>query len=143
MSSKPMTLKRLQKIVANIEFDPWQFTVEEWQHKTEGSKLILRVGDPNGVDTFTGKPYPWKGRHWIISSHATENEVILTAFKAVITALEHEARESFTYKGVDLLNPHYDMGKLRRLRMAEKGLDVRDNKDYERLPAFITGVPAA
>lgn len=51
----------------------------------------------------------WSGRKWYISSHATESEVVLTCLKAVITALEHEAREKFTYLGFAIFHPHPDV----------------------------------
>jgi hypothetical protein len=48
----------------------------------------------------------WHCRKWRISRHATEREVVGTAFLAITTALEHEARESFTYKGLAIFGPH-------------------------------------
>jgi len=49
---------------------------------------------------------------WYLSRHATESEVVLTALKGVLTALEHEAREQFTYRGVALFGPHVDVRAL-------------------------------
>jgi hypothetical protein len=53
-----------------------------------------------------------KGRKWYVSKYSTPAEVVQTCFKAVITALEHEAREQFKYKGVAVLQPHMDLDML-------------------------------
>lgn len=54
----------------------------------------------------------WKGRKWYVSSHATDAEVIATAFKAVVTAEEHETREKFLYKGKAIYGPHLSLDAL-------------------------------
>lgn len=54
-------------------------------------------------------------RKWYISPYATQSEVIQTAFKAVLTAEEHEVRENFTYKGRPIFAPHYNVEKLAEL----------------------------
>ncbi len=48
----------------------------------------------------------WTGRKWYISAHSTVGEIVQTALKAVLTAIEHEAREQFKYKGVAIFQPH-------------------------------------
>ena len=42
----------------------------------------------------------------------TKSEVIQTAFKAVLTAMEHEVREKFHYKGKPIFGPHYHVDAL-------------------------------
>jgi hypothetical protein len=39
----------------------------------------------------------------------TETEIVLTAFKAVLTAYEHEARENFKVDGFAVLDSHYSV----------------------------------
>ena len=69
------------------------------------------------VDNMTGEHMDgWNGRWWRLSAHMTNGEIVQTVFKAVMTALEHEAREMFLYKGVSVLDPHYDIDKLAELR---------------------------
>lgn len=41
-----------------------------------------------------------------------KNEIVTTAFKAVMTAMEHEVRENFRYRGASIFNPHMDPDKL-------------------------------
>lgn len=70
----------------------------------------------------------WNGRKWPISRHSTDGEIVQTAFLALMTAIEHEARERFTYKGVSVFDPHYDIDKLVALRQSPGGgLKERDN----------------
>jgi len=63
-------------------------------------------------DSDTGQPSTQRGRKWLLSHHMTHSEVVQTAFKAVLTAVEHEVRESFTYKGCAIFGPHYDIERL-------------------------------
>lgn len=44
----------------------------------------------------------------MLSPYMCPNEIVTTAFKAVMTAMEHEVRESFRYKDVAIFNPHLD-----------------------------------
>lgn len=79
----------------------------------------------------------YKGRKWYISPYATDSEIVLTAFKAAATALEHEAREAFLYKGQAILGPHFDVDFL--VAAIEKtgnlALDVRHESPVEEAPA--------
>lgn len=52
------------------------------------------------------------GRMWYLSQHMTESELVLTAFKAALTAEEHECRERFQYRGRRILNPHVSVRAL-------------------------------
>jgi hypothetical protein len=40
-----------------------------------------------------------KSRKWLLSAHMTKTEIVNTAWFAVKTAIEHEAREEFFYQG--------------------------------------------
>lgn len=64
------------------------------------------------------------GRKWMLSPHMTRSEVVATAFKAVITAEEHEARELFKYKGKAVFCAHYDVDALVDLHGRQE-FDVR------------------
>lgn len=79
---------------------------------TKGGAIFLQLECPDGVCTVTGTARPWKGRKWYISPHSTRSEVVQTAFKAVVTALEHEAREAFRFRDVAVLDPHIDLDNL-------------------------------
>ena len=98
--------------------------------------LQLRVADHPEGRTFlqiyketvcnrTGEPYRDGGRKWDVSIHATESEIVLTVFKAILTFTEHELREQFEYKGFKILDPHTDVNSL---ILACQQKDVRSEK---------------
>jgi hypothetical protein len=57
----------------------------------------------------------------------TRSELVQTAFKAVLTSIEHEAREQFTYKGARVFGPHFDIEALVSACRASQ-LDVRKER---------------
>lgn len=52
------------------------------------------------------------GRKWRLSQYMTVSEAVQTAWLAYQVWLEHEARESFTYRGVAIFAPHFDVDAL-------------------------------
>lgn len=85
----------------------------------------LQIAETEGTDNVTGEPMSWRGRKWLISEHMTDGEIVQTVFKAVMTAMEHEAREQFKYRGQPILDPHYDIEKLVALRSRTDALGER------------------
>lgn len=68
------------------------------------------------------------GRKWMLSTHMTRSEVVQTAFKAIMSAEEHETREMFRYKGQAIFGPHFNVEAL--VKLAEQGqLDPRQPLD--------------
>lgn len=86
----------------------------------------LRVSCPSGADSVTGAPYPWHGRKWRLSPQMTDGEVVQTAFLALMTALEHEAREKFKFRGVAVFGPHFDIDALAAFASDPGNLKERD-----------------
>lgn len=117
--------ERLPPLLAQLNYPTMTFAVRK-----SGDDYHLRVECPDGTCNVTGMPDPWNGRWWRLSEHMTDGEIVQTAFKAVLTALEHEARERFTYKGVSVFDPHYDIEALVALRTSSGGgLKERDHHD--------------
>jgi hypothetical protein len=75
--------------------------------------LQFSLEAPDETSDCTG-PVRWRGRKWRISKHSTEREIVGTAFLALTTALEHEARESFRYEGAAVFGPHIPLSWLVR-----------------------------
>lgn len=75
----------------------------------------------------TGVDKMWKTRKWLLSRHMTDGEIVQTAFKATLTALEHEMREQFKYRDAPIFDPHYDIEKLVELRSNPVNLKERDS----------------
>jgi len=89
----------------------WKFHVgEDWTHGYPARPwLQVRFKAPCNVG---GQPAAQHGRKWRLSPHMTRSEIVLTALKAVLTAVEHEARERFTYRGLPIFGPHVDVDAL-------------------------------
>jgi hypothetical protein len=94
----------INKVLDRITFPNLRF--EAW---TEYSLVFMRVVCENGTCNITQSSMNWKGRKWRLSYYMTEMEIVNTAFKAVITALEHEAREQFQVDGVAIMDSHRNL----------------------------------
>lgn len=116
---------QIQEIVGRCKFPNWQILV-----KRDGNRLYLQVSDPNGIDIATGGPMPWTGRKWMLSPHMVPNEIVTTAFKAVLTAMEHEVREMFTYRDQPIFNPHIDPDKMAEFVANRSNLQEREDVQY-------------
>lgn len=112
-----MTLGELQSLCALCSFgdaaDP------EWTLKCGGGpssfwiQWVFMAQDSQG--------FGWgaqHGRKWQISQHSIPDEVVKTAFAAVLFALEHEARERFRYKEQPIFHPHTDVEALVEVQQA-------------------------
>lgn len=123
---------RLEGLLKRIAFPGLAFEVTTDSTFTEGFRWYLRVvapeGSPYAIDSHDKAPdggslppLPWAGRKWRLSPHMTDGEIAQTALKAILTALEHEARERFLVDGVPVFDPHYDLDKLVALRSSQGG----------------------
>jgi hypothetical protein len=108
-------------IVDRLDYPGYHFTIRNEAHA--GYSLQIRCDE--GTCNVTGKPLSWTGRKWKLSSYMTDGEVVQTAFMAVMAANEHETREKFTYRGVSVFDPHYDIEKLVELRRQPDALKER------------------
>lgn len=113
-----MTKHEMEQVLSLVRYKNWQFHVEE-----RGEHLYMQARFPD-PDLVTGVLETQHGRKWILSKHMTRSEVVTTAFKAVLTAEEHEVRERFRYRGRMVFGPHFNV---EALYDAAKRLDLRDN----------------
>lgn len=117
-----LLLQRAQDLINQCSFKGLSFDVIQ-----EGPEAVfLRVECAYGACNFTGDPFPWKGRKFRLSSFMTDGEIVQTAFLAIMTSMEHEVREIFTFQGASVFDPHYDIYKLVELRNSNEALDVRE-----------------
>lgn len=114
-----MTAQEVGQILAAVQYKDWSFIVG-----SEGGQWLYLQPQFIAVCRDSGAIQPQKGRKWRLSQHMTKSEIVQTAFKAVMTAEEHEARENFTYRGRAIFGPHYDVDDLAWLA-AEGRKDVR------------------
>ena len=115
-----MTVDKIKDILAAISFNDWSICV-----RGDDANMYLQV-QVYGKCNVSGKAFQWGGRKWRLSKFMTKSEIVTTAFKAVLTATEHETREQFKYKGVSIFDPHYDVEQLVALRIKDACLDERD-----------------
>lgn len=108
---------KLAEILHNIDLTGFLNDLNIKQGTTNGGDLYLQV-EMLGDGTHT-----WRGRKWGVSFWFTESEVVQTALKAVLTFLEHEAREGFLYKSKAVFNPHIDIDSL---------LEVADRRTFRQ-----------
>lgn len=109
-----MTLTRLdmENILGAIKYQDWKFHYDKMD---DGFyiQVQFRAKDSCPVPVSDSEQrIDWNGRKWYISRHSTEDEVVQTCLKAVLTAVEHEAREQFTYLGKPIFQPHMNLKDL-------------------------------
>jgi hypothetical protein len=116
-----MTLGETLELLAEVEFLDWEFEVS-----VEATIPFLRVAFLAPDNHSPGsEPVRQYGRKWRLSQRMTRSEIVTTAFKAVLTAMEHETREQFKYKGVDVFGPHIDVDAMHEAYSLDKRVDSR------------------
>ncbi|HVG81475.1 MAG TPA: hypothetical protein VNB28_04255 [Methylomirabilota bacterium] len=113
-----LTLDEMREIVSRIRCLDYEFHVLT---KGEVPYLQVRYVEP---DIVTGDPTDQHGRKWMLSHHMVRSELVQTALKAVLTSMEHRAREHFFFEGQRVFNPHFDVLALAELAR-DRRLDVR------------------
>lgn len=92
-------LERVQAVIDDINMPGYQFILEP-----VGDLFSIQVSyvEP---DVMSGVPEEQRGRRWVFPAGQTRGQISQTAFKAIMTSLEHRAREQFLYRGRPVLNP--------------------------------------
>lgn len=111
---------RLRAALDRCQFGDWKFKL-----KSAPAGVIFLQIEFNAPCTTTGESESWKSRKWQLSEHMTDSEVVQTAFKAVLTAQEHEAREKFKYRGRAIFGPHFNVDRLWELAGRDDAQQVR------------------
>lgn len=112
------TIAEVRDIVSEVKYRDWRFLVEVEQFPgfaTAPACLVIEFDEPCNV---TGAPAVQRSRKWRLSPHMTKGEIVQTALLAVRTALEHEMREQFTWRGKPIFGPHFDIECLHELCVA-------------------------
>lgn len=117
-----MDILTLNAILADCRFEDFPPCPMWFRTEDRGGVLLLSLLARDGRDD-----HDWNGRKWFISQHATRSEVVQTVLKAILTALEHEAREHFRYKGRAIFAPHFSVDGLVALVDREQE-DRRDDR---------------
>ena len=101
-----LTMEKVRAVLAEVAFKESHFAVEA----SKGGFLIELVCEEQ--DAQTAAPELLHGRKWHVPAAANASDLVRTAFKAVVTWQEHEAREKFLYRGVPVFGPHCDVESL-------------------------------
>lgn len=116
-----MNIQEIIEILKECKFP--DYTIEAAQSLTTGQMYLqARYEEP---DTTTGVLSWQYTRRWLLSPEMTKSEVVQTAFKCVLTSMEHKTREWFTYKGKAIFGPHFDVDKLHAIAGDESSFDGR------------------
>lgn len=102
--------REVGRIVESIDFPGYTFLLGTKQNFNPEIVTVRVSYDEK--DVMSGVKETQFGRRWIIEPEATDMAIIQTCFKALLTSLEHRAREHFTYQGKAILQPHFDLEKL-------------------------------
>lgn len=113
-----MSPDEMRAVLAEVRYLDWQFHLGD-----DGGRAFLQVRFAAG-DTGGGPPSLQHCRKWMLSPFMTRSELVQTALLAVLTAVEHEARERFTFQGQAIFGPHFDVDALSR--MCADSTDERD-----------------
>lgn len=113
-----MTGERAREILLDVTFPHYTWLVD-------GGERTYLQATFTAPHCRTGLPEVQFTRKWYVSREATRSEVVQTAFKCVLTSIEHEAREVFRYRGQPIFGPHYDVDGLAALCIAH-ALDERE-----------------
>lgn len=108
-----LTTTDLFDIMARIRFNEpgWHIVLNFDGYRQPYLAVHATTKDNHATGDMT-----WSGRKWRLSFHMTPGEIVQTAFMAIMAAQEHETREKFTYRGVSIFDPHYDIERLVELR---------------------------
>lgn len=115
-----LTLETARAVLANVSFPDTDFIVVD-----EGRAGFFLQVQQTGACNVGGRPMTWRGRKWRLSNFMTKSEVVQTAFLAVLTAVEHETREQFKYRGAAIFGPHFDVERLVTLAANPAAQDMR------------------
>lgn len=113
-----LTTEQISEIIAGVSCD--LFPTWKLKLSLEGGHLFLQVHETDGRDTFSDEPLTWSGRKWLLEQTMTETQIVNTCFKAYETAIEHEFRELFRYRGRPVYNPHRCVNALCGLKQLDK-----------------------
>jgi hypothetical protein len=105
----PDETTRLRCILSEVSYKDWALDVKLDPHRNLAPYMQWRF---KARCAKSGECAEQAGRKWYLSPHMTESELVLTAFKAALTAEEHECREQFSYRGHRILNPHVSVQAL-------------------------------
>ncbi len=109
-----LTKDNIEEILSEVTYLDWWFEVGHFAEKLTLGAMYIQV-------QFRDEDLQLQhGRKWFVSQHSTKDEVVQTALKAVLTSIEHEAREAFLYKGFPIFGPHHSLDDLVNIQQSKR-----------------------
>jgi hypothetical protein len=102
-----MTTSEMREALLLCSYPGYEFAV-----LLDGRGEIYLQAAYSEPDTVTGAESRQLTRRWFLSPEMTKSELVQTAFKCIITSMEHRVREWFRYAGNAVFSPHYDVDAL-------------------------------
>jgi len=106
------TAKRTERVLASVGYPGYTFYVS--RINVDAALLYALFEAPDNDNPSVMKTN--MTRQWVVTSDMTDGAIVQTALKCVLTSIEHEAREQFTYKGARVFDPHFNIEDLVSLR---------------------------
>jgi len=114
-----MKVKKMREVLEMCVFPGYELEINV--STTTGAIYLQAHYDD--FDTTTNAVERQHTRRWSLSPEMTRSEIVGTAFKCIITSMEHKTREWFTYRGRAIYQPHHDVDVLHSVCEAR---DARD-----------------
>jgi hypothetical protein len=108
----------IDAVMAQVSFPGYTFIVERSTRVYLQATFMAPCADTGALELQ-------HTRKWYLSQEATVSEIVQTALKLVLTAMEHEARERFMYKGFPVFGPHLNVEQLLQLHIIGTAHDKR------------------
>ncbi|MBX3660703.1 MAG: hypothetical protein KF740_19890 [Ramlibacter sp.] len=102
-----MDIVEAKRVLAEVKFPGFSFLIHN--AFADGEPTYLQAAFDAFDNDRPGVIARQLTRKWLLSRHMTRSELVQTAFKCVLTSVEHETREQFTYKGARVFGPHFDV----------------------------------
>jgi hypothetical protein len=116
-AAMPMNIQAVREVVNRCWFPGFEWVVQgDFTYDNGPTYLQGRFFAP---DATAGDIQPQYTRKWLLSRHMTTSEIVQTVFKCALTAMEHEAREHFTYRGSAIFGPHFNVEALVAMRRTD------------------------
>lgn len=110
-----MTFNEMVDVIADCRHAEYEFSITE--DRRGSYYLQASYLEP---DTVTGEVERQLTRRRFLNPEMTRSEIVQTAFKCVMTSMEHRAREWFKYRGKPVFGPHFDVEALWELCESER-----------------------
>ncbi len=95
--------QRIQEVLSHVRYKGWSLKIAPMGLGASCFRLWVEL--PTHC-VNTGMPALLMSGEVVVNGTASEDEILRTCLKQILSTEEHEAREHFLYKGVRVFDPH-------------------------------------